>query len=97
MGLPESQKEWEELGVFYDPVECMVMSKGLYSIPGCPDPVSADGVRFSTPFIEYGPEDLDFLLYAGIVTEHRSTLFYIRNCQAIWVSKNGCAKKLEMI
>ncbi len=34
-------------------------------------------IRVKHKFIEYGPEDLDWLLYAGIATEDREMLFYV--------------------
>ena len=37
--------------------------------------VELDGVHFEGPFIAYGPSDIDWLVYAGIVIEHRELVF----------------------
>lgn len=38
--------------------------------------VDAEDVRVDGRFVEYGPEDLEVLLFFGIVTEHEELLFW---------------------
>jgi hypothetical protein len=48
---------------------------GFYLVDGRPtDPAF---LRIQTRFIEYGPEDIPYLLYAGIIAEEREPLFYL--------------------
>lgn len=56
----------------YKLIECRFMPatrpSGMYSINGC-GRYDKEQIRIKTPFIEYGPEDLEYLIYAGIVKE----------------------------
>lgn len=38
--------------------------------------VKKSEIRIRTRWIDYGPDDLEWLLYAGIVTEERTILFH---------------------
>lgn len=49
---------------------------GRYVLPSG-TAVEKEKIRITYRFIEYGPEDLPWLLYAGIVTEERELLFYL--------------------
>jgi hypothetical protein len=39
--------------------------------------VEKDKLQIKDSLVEYGPEDIDWLLYAGRVTEEREMLFYL--------------------
>ena len=39
--------------------------------------VNRDQVRVYEPFVSYGPEDIEYLLYSGWIDEEREPLFYI--------------------
>ena len=39
--------------------------------------VERDQIKLSERFTEYGPEDLDWLLLVGLVTEEKELLFYV--------------------
>lgn len=41
--------------------------------------VLLDEICIKQGFVTYGPEDLSFLLYSGMVYEHRKPLFYLLN------------------
>jgi hypothetical protein len=49
---------------------------GRYVLPGG-QTVPKDQIRLRSRFVEYGPEDLGYLLLAGIVREERETVFYM--------------------
>lgn len=48
---------------------------GKYRLP-CGNVVLPERVNVRTRFIDYGPEDLDWLVFAGIVAEEREPCFF---------------------
>lgn len=48
---------------------------GRFILPGG-TVADRDAVRVEERFVEYGPEDIEFLLWAGIIREEREALFY---------------------
>ena len=51
---------------------------GKVRIPGGPD-IAKESFSMRTRFVEYGPEDLEWLIMSGIVEECREMYFYILN------------------
>lgn len=49
---------------------------GKYRLPNGKS-VAKEQVVVKERFIEYGPEDVDWLLYAGVITEEREMVFYV--------------------
>ena len=50
---------------------------GRYYIEGAGWPLPPEEIEIDCGFYTYGPEDLEFLLMAGMVTEEREALFYV--------------------
>lgn len=49
---------------------------GRYKLPNG-KAVAKDEIVVKERFVEYGPEDVEWLVYAGIITEEREMLFYV--------------------
>jgi hypothetical protein len=49
---------------------------GRYKLPSG-KAVAKDEIVVKERFVEYGPEDFEWLIYAGIVTEEREMVFYV--------------------
>jgi hypothetical protein len=61
---------------------------GRYRIKGesvARDPVD---VKISTRFVDYGPEDIPYLLYAGMIEEEREMIFYEVNLDHLYDLSN---------
>ena len=54
---------------------------GRFILPGG-RVVDRDAVSVEERFVSYGPEDVEFLLFAGIIREERKALFYVINDSA---------------
>lgn len=39
--------------------------------------VDKSSINIKTKFIEYGPEDVDWLVYAGLITEEQEMVFFV--------------------
>ena len=60
---------------------------GKYQLP-TGELVEAGMVFVRTRFFQYGPEDLEYLLFAGIVSEEREMVFYQLDDR--WLNKMSC-------
>ena len=49
---------------------------GKYRLPNGKS-VAKEQVVVKERFIEYGPEDVDWLMYSGVITEEREMVFYV--------------------
>ena len=49
---------------------------GKYKLPNG-KAVAKDEIVVKERFVEYGPEDVEWLIYAGIITEEREMVFYV--------------------
>lgn len=49
---------------------------GKYRLPNGKS-VAKEQVVVKEQFIEHGPEDVDWMLYAGVITEEREMVFYV--------------------
>ena len=52
---------------------------GRYTILASEKTVEKDKLQIKESLVEYGPEDIDWLLYSGRVTEEREMLFFVVN------------------
>lgn len=65
-----------EFRVQTDPHMVRDKPTGKYRLPNGKT-VAKEQVIVKERFIEYGPEDVDWLLYAGVITEEREMVFYV--------------------
>ena len=70
--------DFDSLGAYFDVQTNKYMDKtkptGKYIVDG--KAVDKSEIRIKHRFIEYGPEDIEWLLYAGIIREEQEMLFY---------------------
>src|SRR5262245_38786373 len=77
-GMSPSPHRWFSFDSFtIQPSSLMERDKptGRYIVGG--KAVSKDAIRIHERFIEYGPEDLEWLLYSGRIREEREPLFLL--------------------
>jgi hypothetical protein len=67
---------WAEFRIFTDSNVDRDKPSGKYTLPGGKQ-VSKDDIRLRDRFIEYGPEDVEWLLYAGVISEGREMVFHV--------------------
>lgn len=58
---------------------------GRYTIKGSEKPVEKDKLQIKESLIEYGPEDVDWLLYSGRITQEREMLFCLVEDSLFWM------------
>lgn len=60
------------------------------------DVVDRESVSVHCRFFDYGPEDIDFLLYSGLITEQRELVFYeINDTQPVFDGIFDITSKIE--